>query len=94
MKLSSGRRKIKLTNSIKKSLDKLTDKKLIKKWKTILSSSTHLNLNSETNINTNQNNSFFSSGDHISSSPISDSSKIITSPTLSPFAIIELITYN
>ena len=72
LKLSSGRRKIKLTNSIKKSLDKLTDKKLIKKWKTILSSSTHLNLNSETNKNTNQNNSFFSSGDHISSSPISD----------------------
>ena len=72
LKLSSGRRKIKLTNSIKKSLDKLTDKKLIKKWKTILSSSTHLNLNSETNTNTNQNNSFFSSGDHISSSPISD----------------------
>ena len=70
LKLSSGRRKTKLTNSIKKSLDKLSDKKLIKKWKTILSSSTHLNLNLENNIN--QNNSFFSSGDHISSSPISD----------------------
>ena len=70
LKLSSGRRKTKLTNSIKKSLDKLSDKKLIKKWKTILSSSSHLNLNLENNIN--QNNSFFSSGDHISSSPISE----------------------
>ena len=72
LKLTSGRKKTKLTNAIKKSLEKLSDKKLIKKWKTILQSSLHLTLNLNQDLKNQNNNSFYSSNDHISSSPISE----------------------
>ncbi len=43
LKLSSGSSKNTIIAYIKKNLEKLTDKKLITKWKTIVNSSLHLN---------------------------------------------------
>lgn len=51
LKLSNGHFKVKITNNIKKCLDKITDKKLINKWTNILdnlkTTSLHLDINSK-----------------------------------------------
>jgi hypothetical protein len=62
-KLSNGRSRIKLINSIKKNIEKLNDQKLINKWKTLILSSSYLSL---------ENSSTFFSQTHLSSSPISE----------------------
>ena len=62
-KLSNGRSRIKLINSIKKNIEKLNDQKLINKWKTLILSSSYLSLD---------NSSSFFSQTHLSSSPISE----------------------
>jgi len=43
LKISTGSNKSKLVSAINKNLDKLSDKKLINKWKAIVNNSTHLN---------------------------------------------------
>ena len=42
IKLSKGKNKIRIVNYIKKNLDKINDKKIVKKWKEIISLSSHL----------------------------------------------------
>ena len=61
-KLSNGRSRIKLINSIKKNIEKLNDQKLINKWKTLILSSSYLSL---------ENSSQFFTQTHLSSSPTS-----------------------
>jgi hypothetical protein len=78
LKLATGFMKVKLTNNIKKNMEKLTDKKLVNKWKSILlnCSNPNLTLLSRNNFNdsfgsnnlnssygsTGSNNSFHSTG--------------------------------
>ena len=45
LKLSNGHFKVKITNNIKKCLDKFTDKKMINKWSNILENMKTNNLN-------------------------------------------------
>jgi hypothetical protein len=47
LKLSNGHFKVKITNNIKKCLDKLTDKKIINKWTNILENMKSNNLGSD-----------------------------------------------
>ena len=44
LKLSNGFLKVKLINNIKKNIEKINDKKLIDKWKSIIANSTTTNL--------------------------------------------------
>ncbi len=67
LKLSSGYYKSKLTGIIKNHIEKLNDRKLINKWKDILSSVTgntlslaHLNINKLSSTHLSPNNSFVS----------------------------------
>ncbi len=53
LKLSNGHFKVKITNNIKKCLDKLTDKKLINKWTNILENMKTNNLGGDLNQNAN-----------------------------------------
>lgn len=54
LKVSKGKIKAKLVTSIKSSFDSIQDKKLIKKWKSIISSSSHLGLSGNINIRSNK----------------------------------------
>ena len=51
MKLSKGKNKTRIVNYIKKNLDKINDKKIVKKWKEIISLSSHLTFQNNFNSN-------------------------------------------
>ena len=53
IKLSKGKNKIRIVNYIKKNLDKINDKKIVKKWKEIISLSSHLTFQNNFPANTN-----------------------------------------
>jgi hypothetical protein len=79
LKLSTGNNKTSFINCIKKNLEKLTDKKLTNKWKTILNNSMHLNLGAiEYNTTLNSSNS------SNNSSQMSNNSAYNASPIMSP----------
>ena len=59
LKLCTGFLKVKLTNNIKKNIEKINDKKLVSKWKSILTTST-------TNVLSFNNNQGFGTQSHSS----------------------------